>query len=660
MSGFLTGITTLLAVLFVLKFGNMKNVVHRVLILLNLSISLWGFCCMAVGLSRDPHTALIWWRVAHIGGFFSAVFLLHVILAVTGIKIRGLLPFAYMQGMVAEICLATGASRVKVKYVFDSYYHLVPDGIGYPISCFLWLALGVCSFIILYRVFRYSYGDRRTQLRYLLVALMFGYWGGSTHIITVANTNFFPYGNFVIFLLPTLITYAILKHKLLDIEVIVKKTLIFTGLLAAVFGILILPTLLIQEYLVRGRGTGGRLIGLSISGIIIVFTMRRIEAFLTDVTDRYLFQKKYSYKELLKAFSEEVLTVVDLGALVRLTVDKLVEIVRIESAAVFLFDDEKQKFIIAASHNLKDTHTTFRRADAVFANTGAGLIIPVKAQDEAVAIVTLGKKRSDEAYSQDDLDILLPLARTLAIAISNARLFDELGKVQAEAAQKEKMATIGTLAAGMAHEIRNPIMTIRTFADYLPERFADASFMATFRRLVPREIDRIDAIARSLLDFAQADHGTHGEAIDLGEAIRTVLLLLEPNFRFSEIATSCVVAEGARWQGSRVKFEEALFNILKYVFSETPRGGSVAIEARAEGREVSVAVKARDVTLIAGMREDIFEPASHAHRERRGFGFDLFIAKELIEKNGGVFDLRTPPEGGVEVVLTGPSPEKGP
>ena len=83
-------------------------------------------------------------------------------------------------------------------------------------------------------------------------------------------------------------------------------------LLASVFTILVLPALLMQEYIFRNAGLSGRLVGLTISGVIIILTMRRIENFLVNVTDKYLFQKKYDYKELLKTFTAEVLTVLDL------------------------------------------------------------------------------------------------------------------------------------------------------------------------------------------------------------------------------------------------------------------------------------------------------------------------------------------------------------
>ena len=72
----------------------------------------------------------------------------------------------------------------------------------------------------------------------------------------------------------------------------------------------------------------------------------------------------------------------------------------------------------------------------------AQLCLPLHVHDDLIGVLCLGKKKSDEEFTKDDLDILLPLTRTLAIAVSNAQLFDELAKTQAEAMQKEKLAVI--------------------------------------------------------------------------------------------------------------------------------------------------------------------------------------------------------------------------
>ena len=93
--------------------------------------------------------------------------------------------------------------------------------------------------------------------------------------------------------------------------------------------------------------------------------MRRIENFLINVTDKYLFQKKYDYKELLKTFTSEVLTVLNLNKLINLTVDKLTDTIKISSCAVLLLDNEKQQFSVSASRNLKDQSVSLVKPDEI-------------------------------------------------------------------------------------------------------------------------------------------------------------------------------------------------------------------------------------------------------------------------------------------------------
>jgi len=82
-------------------------------------------------------------------------------------------------------------------------------------------------------------------------------------------------------------------------------------------------------------------------------------------------------------------------------------------------------------------------------------------------------------------------------------MIKRMERLEHEVRQSEKLKAISTLAAGMAHEIKNPLTTIKTFAQFLPEKSGDAEFQEKFHRLVPKEVDRIDRIVRQLLDFAK-------------------------------------------------------------------------------------------------------------------------------------------------------------
>jgi len=376
---------------------------------------------------------------------------------------------------------------MRITYVNNSFYQLQAVDFRFKVATIIWVVVIILSMFELSKLIYKSSGSERLQYKYLLVGWLIGFIGGCINGLLICGIKIFPIGNILIPIYCVLVTYAILRHQLLDIEVIIKKTLVFAGLLASVFAILILPTLLIQEYILRSASFGTRMMGLAISGLIIILTMHRIEAFLINVTDKYLFQKKYDYKELLKTFTSEVLTVLNLDELVNITVNKLDDIIKLKSCAVLLFDDEKQHFEVKASHNIKDPSVKLIRPDGIVTfmeethgyisisellkkkvtmpssiqeivdKLNAELIIPMVMHSEIIGVLSLGKKKSDEDYSQDDLDIVLPLARTLAIAIANAQLFDELSKTQADAAQKDKMAVIGTLSAGINHEICNPL-----------------------------------------------------------------------------------------------------------------------------------------------------------------------------------------------------------
>jgi signal transduction histidine kinase len=544
-----------------------------------------------------------------------------------------------------------GYTGYNVQYLFNSFYYTTFSfynieciGLDFPIfvpSYFFYL---VYAFYKLYHIYRESEGLDKTSIGWFLLGEFTGYIGGGTfYFLPLIGIMWYPYWNFTVPLYVIVATYAIFKHKMLDINVIIKKTLVFTGLLVAVLFILIIPALLIQEYIVRGSGVGGRLLGLTMSGIIIIFAIRRIESLLINITDKFLFQKKYDYKNLLKTFTDEVLTVVDMEGLCELTVNKLADIMKISSSAVLLLDPASRIYTMRSSLNAPDSSFAISKGALnsllsanpkahILRECGFELMIPISSQGEIVGILALGKKKSDEDYTPDDLDILLPLSRTLAIAVSNAELFEELTRTQAEVAQKEKMATIGTLAAGMAHEIRNPITTIRTFADYLPEKYEDRSFMGKFARLIPKEIDKIDNITRSLLEFSYQG-ASEKERVDLTAALRLALSLLEPQYRFSEIGVSVDAKGTAIVTANRAQVQDAFFGILKYVVAEAPGGSTILIDI--DGRIDGVMRISNERMAISDeVIKDVFEPGSKLSRERRGFGFDLFIAKEMLEKNG--------------------------
>ncbi len=615
---FITTVTNVFLAFLILKYGNIKKSSNWTLLVLNVIVAVWGGCCVMVGFSKNSLQALFWWKNALMAGVFATVVFLHHSLVVAEKKRKTILFFAYTLPIAFNFCCIANFINFKIRYIFN-FYCIEPVGAGLLIFVALWSAIGLYASFILYGKLIESCGHDRTQLGFLFVALVITFFGGVSYFFTVFIPEVYPYGVLLASALPIVTTYGIVRHRILDIEVIIKKTLVFTGLLIAVFVILIIPTLLIQEYLVRNAAFTGKLIGLIISGIIIIISMKRIETFLVNITDKYLFQKKYDHKELLKTFAAEVLSILQMDRLKEITARKLIDVMKLQDCAVEVFQKPQDAAL-------------FNKAVVSGEET---LAVSLVVNEEAIGMVRLGRKKSDELYSQEDLDILIPLSKALAIAISNAQLLEELGKAQTEAAQQDKMATLGTLAAGMAHEIRNPITTIRIFSEYLPDKLNEAEFIAKYKNIVVKEVDKIDHIIQTMVDFSGDSLSEAEDNVSLYEAIEELITLmgLRPESHNKVDFINRVSKNLTPIKCNRKEFDEIMINLAQNAINAIKERGSITFEAEDMGSCVRLSVTDTGCGMTEEIRKNIFSPFFTTRS--KGFGLGLFVVNELVTRNNG-------------------------
>ncbi|MFA5147083.1 MAG: ATP-binding protein [Candidatus Omnitrophota bacterium] len=667
---------------------NKKAALNRVFALMCFSIFIWlGSYTIAFSV-RSKELALFWARFSYIGVIFIPITVHHIsVLFLNALDTvnKKLIFVSYILGFLFLIISRTPLFFNDVYSYFWGYYPKA-EILYIPFLAFFVFFYGrglLLLLLYLLRRFPANYYDARKygQNKYVFWALAIAVLA-SIDYIAKFGIQFYPFGYIFMTCYVVILAYAIVAHQLMDIEVIIKKTLVFAGLLASVFAILILPTLIIQEYLLRGAGTTARLIGLTISGIIIIVTMRRIETFLVNVTDKYLFQKKYNYKELLRTFTGEVLTVLDMDSLVNLTVNKLSDIVKLTSCAVLLLDEDKQQFNVMASQGIKDPTVTLVRPDGIvtfleqthgyllrsdlaekkvlipdsiqeiIAKLNAELIIPMVLHEEVMGVLSLGKKKSDESYTQDDLDILLPLAKTLAIAISNAKLFVELGKTQAEAAQKEKMAVIGTLSAGINHEICNPLGIARGQCEAFLLNIKDGLYKEIktddllekakeIMRKVIKETDRATAITKKLSTFAKPAKG-ESELVTIEKEIDDVIGLVGYELKLEKIEIVKNLQDNLpNIMVDRKQFQEVLFNLIRNAGQAIGEKGKVTVTGYKEKGRVFIDIQDTGSGIPEDKLKMLFNPFFTTKEPGKGTGLGLFIVRQVVEKNGGKIYLKS-------------------
>ncbi|MDD3906372.1 MAG: ATP-binding protein [Candidatus Omnitrophica bacterium] len=568
-SGLLLGATSLILGVTILIYG--KNKIHSTFALQNIAISIWGIGQGLAGLSKSPEDAYFWWSVAHVGGFFVATLLVHHLLLINNLKHKFILCIAYLLAILLPILFFTHLIGIKMVYLFNSFYFPQPVNMVYKIYGLAWIATAAYATYLIIRKYKVADEAEKISLRLYSAAYIFGLWGGGSYFLPVYGIKVYPYGNFFIPLYCIIIAYSIFRRQLFDIDVVVKKTLVFAGLFAVAVAMFILPILFIQEFMLSRMSFVGRILTLSISALLIILTLEPIKKILTNLTDRYLFQKKYNYRQAIEFFIDEVITLLDMDKIVDGTIDFLEKIFHPQYSDVLLANSNKYmshsgkdeneariiekespiaKYLKSAKGILSTENDNDKKIKEDIRNEmlslKAALVIPLLLRDELIGIILLGKKKSDEYYTQEDLNILMDLARTLAIALKNAEFVKERDAMHLNMTQAKLKEELAIMAYGMSHQFNNKFhgiaMSIQCAREILQLKIpsGDKDNVANvFDIMTKTEKEAIGAgeIAQGLLNFSKPDR-LKFEMVNITSNIDVVLQLVEykhPGFKEMEI-----------------------------------------------------------------------------------------------------------------------------
>jgi signal transduction histidine kinase len=186
----------------------------------------------------------------------------------------------------------------------------------------------------------------------------------------------------------------------------------------------------------------------------------------------------------------------------------------------------------------------------------------------------IGPKRSGDPYFTEDIDLMSAVASQVGIA---TRLHVQIGLAEAEKRRAERLVSFSALARGLAHEIKNPLVAIKTFAELLPERSGDEEFRESFAKIVLQEIGRIDQLVARLRGLA-APPTPRFSAVDLPELLHDTLALLR-----GEIERARVRVTMARERsvplilGDPAQLKQLLLNVLMNALEAVDEGGRIVI-----------------------------------------------------------------------------------
>jgi Signal transduction histidine kinase involved in nitrogen fixation and metabolism regulation len=245
-------------------------------------------------------------------------------------------------------------------------------------------------------------------------------------------------------------------------------------------------------------------------------------------------------------------------------------------------------------------------------------------------------------------------------------VFNDLSQVKALESEKqraERLAAFGSLVAGIAHEIKNPLVAIKTFAELLPERFSDTDFREDFSKVVRKEIDRIDGLVGRLRSLAAPEPETMG-LTDIREPILETLSLLRAQFEQTRTTvkrnlgtSSLPVAVGP------TQIKQLLLNLCLNSVEAMGHGGHLEIQSgrkETHGQSwVQIVVTDTGPGVPDSIRSKIFEPFFST--KARGSGLGLAICRSITDAHRGTITVQPGEHGeGTSVVVTFPAASQVP
>ncbi|MDI6727073.1 MAG: ATP-binding protein, partial [Smithellaceae bacterium] len=255
-----------------------------------------------------------------------------------------------------------------------------------------------------------------------------------------------------------------------------------------------------------------------------------------------------------------------------------------------------------------------------------------------------------------------PLTDEMGLEIGSVLMIKDLREIRdlrEKANRSERLASLGRLAAGVAHEIRNPLSSIRGFAQYFQKRFKDQEEEEGYASIMVKEVDRLNQVVTDLLDFAGLKEPCR-EPQSLENIVEEAFALLTREIAARKIEVTRDYEAGLpQVTVDRNQLSQVIINILLNAVESMESGGKIHIGLRQQGSPPAVELSVADTGsgIPADDLAKVFEP--FFSRKKKGTGLGLAIAHQIVEGHGGDIMVESVPGIGTTFRICLPPGESG-
>ena len=290
--------------------------------------------------------------------------------------------------------------------------------------------------------------------------------------------------------------------------------------------------------------------------------------------------------------------------------------------------------------------------------------VPHVSRGRLIAFSLLGESHANAHDAAPMVSLLNALAQTATNALDTRMLLEDLHRSHALMKRTDRLKSLETIAGGFAHEIRNPLTSIKTFIQLAPERKDDPDFIREFSRIVLDDVYRIERLIEEILDYARYMEPKLTEE-DVNDIVSSCLYFIEvkADSRGTKIEKE-LVSDLPRVMLDRQQIKQVFLNLfLNALDAMGERGGVLRVRTRSLTRPggkpwVQIEIEDTGQGIPDANLEHIFDPfftTKHESGEHEGTGLGLTIVHQIIEEHHGEIRVKSVPGSGTTFYVNLPA-----
>ncbi|HXH83973.1 MAG TPA: ATP-binding protein [Candidatus Tectomicrobia bacterium] len=648
-------------------------------------MALWNFGVFLLRTSAEPERAFSAEVLIHVGVIAIPAFYYHFILifldATT--RHRPSLVLAYAVAVIYEAINLSG-TPLFMSGVTMTYWGWAP-ATG-PLYLPYFLSFNAFMVYGLYQLVRANRGRessfRRNRSTLILLGTLVSLAGGFVDFTRFILARFIPAADLVYPVgIPANMVFAlmlgtsIVRYRLFPVGLVVKKAALYACVGVVVTALLAFLTQLAEAAL--GLRDVGVIWIVAPLGLLLTLFLSPLGQRLDERLQRLVHIKRHGAYETLLQLSKRMSGILNFNELVDSLVEGLVQGIPATHATLMVYDAAAGRFVSDREASAVDEGTGlpslrpespivhwleendgllvkeeaklnpriaryFEAAEGELEAVRAALIVPLKVEGKLNGILFLGEKLGGDIYDDQELDMLLVLATQAAIALENARLYENLAASNARLMEASRLKS--QFLASMSHELRTPLNSIIGFSKVLLNRMDGelTERQEAYVRSVHNSSRHLLELINTILDFSRIEAGRfemRPERVDLHDLIEECLESALPLARDKRVKIDKDVAPDLPpVTADRMRIKQVLLNLLSNAVKFT-HAGRVVVSARPEDGAVHVAVADTGIGIAPKDLERLFEPFQRLDnplaQQADGTGLGLAISKKFVELHRG-------------------------